>query len=284
MRGSAVNWNPRCQPLCHNDIIATRLSAVSRSRAEAGLPVRAAQPLRATLSTSIVLQPCWQPNLHNALTFPVSARARSVGCGPEAAEPHIRLPQPRRYQNSSYLRSSGSEERNQSLWRHLAARTLSGPPRRDPARVSVPRGWLGLRQVAGCVRPSSASHPPALRHGSSSARARSAACVRAQRSRSVAPVRVPCPPERGTSSSVRCQADVSPTAAQFDHDGAQAPVASFRDALLPIDLPAAPRGRHQPSIGCHLAPIAEVSIQTFEIQHGSDLRTDGLEPCEKRDR
>jgi hypothetical protein len=47
------------------------------------------------------------------------------------------------HQNSSYSRSSGSEERNQSLSRHLAARTLCGSLARDPARVCFLRGWRG---------------------------------------------------------------------------------------------------------------------------------------------
>jgi hypothetical protein len=98
MRGPLVNQNPLQHPFRHNGIIATHLAAALRSRAEAGLPVRAAQPLRATLPPGHNRAAVVQPNARSPLTHTpaVTARARpSFDCGPEAAEPHIRLPQPR---------------------------------------------------------------------------------------------------------------------------------------------------------------------------------------------
>ena len=65
---------------------------------------------------------------------------------------------------------------------------------------------------------------------------------------------------------------------------AQTPVAGFGDTLLSINLPAAPRRRHKPGIGSNLASIAEATIEAFKVEHGRDLRTDRLEPCEQSDR
>jgi hypothetical protein len=71
---------------------------------------------------------------------------------------------------------------------------------------------------------------------------------------------------------------------QLDHDVAEAPVAGLGDALLAINRPAAPRGRHQPRIGGHLTSVGKAPVETFKIEHRGNLRADRLEPREQRDR
>jgi hypothetical protein len=72
-----------------------------------------------------------------------SARAR---CSTAASTPR-NLTSGRRsrrlHQNSPCPKVSGPEGRDQSLWRHLAARTLHGPPA-GIGRIQSPRRWLKL--------------------------------------------------------------------------------------------------------------------------------------------
>jgi hypothetical protein len=91
------------------------------------------------------------------------------------------------HQNSSYPKSSGPEGRNHSLSRHLSARTLCGPPAEiRRGSTSLADGWVIYSVASGITRLSSRP-PPAPLHASHSARVRSAACGRAQRSRSAVP-------------------------------------------------------------------------------------------------
>jgi hypothetical protein len=64
----------------------------------------------------------------------------------------------RPHQNSSYSRSLSSIGRNQSLWRHLAARTLCGPPAEFSRGLEFPRAKAGcctLRAASGRLHRSS---------------------------------------------------------------------------------------------------------------------------------
>jgi hypothetical protein len=198
------------------------MATASRSRAEAGLAGRVAQPLRATLWPCIIDRPCGNRccrhvrsgqdigftryrlsgsavpfRLHNACRPEPIRRLRHRGrrtSHPVAAHRGW-------HQNPSYSRSSGSEGRNQSLSRHLAARTLCGAPAEiGQGSASRADGSYSVT-VARCVRPLSTPHPPVLLRASRSARARSATCVRARQ----------CQPVRGTNGSAHCQADASPT-------------------------------------------------------------------------
>src|ERR1700739_3737288 len=64
-------------------------------------------------------------------------------CGSAAAEPHIRSPLTSRLTPKSLmLEVVGLGRADQSLSRHLAARTLCGPPAEIGTRVSFPREWL----------------------------------------------------------------------------------------------------------------------------------------------
>jgi hypothetical protein len=60
MSGLWSTGNRSPDAILHTGIIAPRVAEVSRSRAGAGLPVRAAQPLRATPPASIIEAPCRQ--------------------------------------------------------------------------------------------------------------------------------------------------------------------------------------------------------------------------------
>ena len=164
----------------------SRLAGARSAALEGGPAAHASSVRRACRNGPALMR---DPPIPYRRPTPVHRRLR-----PRAAEPHIRSPLGRgRHQNSSYSRSSGSEGRDQSLWRHLAARTLSGPPDRDQARISLPHRWLVSLRVARCIRPPSRLLPLAPRHASHSATARSAACARAQQWRSAAPARVPVP-------------------------------------------------------------------------------------------
>jgi hypothetical protein len=64
----------------------------------------------------------------------------------------------RPHQNSSYSRSLSSIGWNQSLWRHLAARTLCGPPAEFSRGLEFPRakaGFCMLRAASGRLHRSS---------------------------------------------------------------------------------------------------------------------------------
>src|SRR6266581_406477 len=69
-----------------------------------------------------------------------------------------------------------------------------------------------------------------------------------------------------------------PQPGQLDHDVAQAPVAGLGDALLAINRPASPWGRHQPRISGHLTSVGKAPVETFKIKHRGNLRADRLEP------
>ena len=141
---------------------ATRLVAASRSRAEAGSPVREAQPLRAAPRPSTIDSTCGNNRCQHVPS------GQDVGCTRHRSSdrrtvrrhcaarpgPVLRLrPRGRRtshpvaahrgwHQNPSYSRSSGSEGRNQSLSRHLAARTYRGSIRNT---VTPPNRNLGAQ-------------------------------------------------------------------------------------------------------------------------------------------
>jgi hypothetical protein len=102
---STVNRSP--DAIFHNGIIAPRVAAVSRSRVEAGLPVRAAQPLRAAPPASTIETPCRQ----SGHISPAVCRSSLFvfAHGTRAAEPHIRSPRPRQSPKSLMLEVSGSE-------------------------------------------------------------------------------------------------------------------------------------------------------------------------------
>jgi hypothetical protein len=127
-------------------------------------------------------------------------RGRAGASGPRSIpcllspDPLLARPRPRRrgtshpvaarggwHQNPSCPKASGPEGRDQSLSRHLAARTLCGPPA-GIGRGQPPRRWLKLGDVARRIRPPSARHPPASLRGPRSARARSASGGRGRRS------------------------------------------------------------------------------------------------------
>ena len=208
---------------------ATRLVAASRSRAEAGSPVREAQPLRAAPRPSTIDSTCGNNRCQHVPS------GQDVGCTridrriavpvrrhcAARPGPVLRLRHRGRrtshpvaahhgwHQNPSYPRS-GARKGGTNLYRgilqpgHYAVR----PPR--SGRVNVPRGWLN--DVARGVRPLSTLPPPALRRTSHSARARSAACARVPRSSDPpCTAHAQCQPVRGTNGSVHCQADASPT-------------------------------------------------------------------------
>jgi hypothetical protein len=77
------------------------------------------------------------------------------------------------HQNSSYSRSSGSERAEPIFITASCSQDVMRSARRDPARISVPRGWRGspLTLRAG-IRPLSTQPPPALLPVSRSARGR----------------------------------------------------------------------------------------------------------------
>ena len=52
----------------------------------------------------------------------------------------------------------------------------------------------------------------------------------------------------------------------------------FRDALLLIDAATLPWAGSQARIRRQLPSVLEVAKQTFEVEHGSELRTNALEP------
>src|SRR6202521_1070526 len=99
---------------------------------------------------------------HSVDTTPVGP-SPFFDCGTEAAEPHIRSPLIAAGTKIPHTRgASGSEGRNQSLSRHLASRTLCGPPAAiRQGSASLADGWV-LRDVASCVRRLSTPHPPPL--------------------------------------------------------------------------------------------------------------------------
>ncbi len=115
--------------------------------------------------------------------IPLSARAL-----PHLRPRHRRTSHPvaayrGRHQNSSYSRSSGSERAEPILMTASRSQDVMRSARRDPARISFPRGWRGspLTLRAG-IRPLSTQPPPALLPVSRSARGRLAACGPAQQS------------------------------------------------------------------------------------------------------
>jgi hypothetical protein len=79
-----------------------------------------------------------------ALFAAAATRPQNLTSGRRASRPH---------QNSSYPRSLSSIGWNQSLWRHLAARTLCGPP------AEFSRDWSSLarRLVYVCCAPRQAA-------------------------------------------------------------------------------------------------------------------------------
>ena len=104
---------------------------------------------------------------------------------------------------SLVLEASGSGGWSQSLRRHLAARTLCGPP------TKIRRGnpsWM--LTCAGTMQPST-RRPPEPRPGLHSARPQSTACGRGQRWKSGGSARVHCRRGCGTNGSRRSQADVA---------------------------------------------------------------------------
>jgi hypothetical protein len=83
----------------------------------------------------------------------LSARARSSIAAPTPQNLTSGRRNRGRHQNSSYSRSSGSEGRNQSLSRHLTARTLCGPPAEiGRGSASLADGWCSVRLRAVSCR------------------------------------------------------------------------------------------------------------------------------------
>jgi hypothetical protein len=161
----------RC-PFCHNGMTATCLAAASRSRAEAGLPGRHSAALEGDAAAKhprqVVRQQAAAGALHradNSFTrhdrqiADHSVDITPVGpspffdCGSETAEPHIRSPLRRSSRlapKSLMLEVVGLGRANQSLSRHLAARTLCGPPAEiGQGSASLADGRV-LRDVASC--------------------------------------------------------------------------------------------------------------------------------------
>jgi len=87
------------------------------------------------------------------------------------------------HQNSSYSRASGSERAEPIFITASCSQDVMRSARRDPARISFPRGWRGspLTLRAG-IRPLSTQPPPALLPVSRSARGRLPACGQARQS------------------------------------------------------------------------------------------------------
>jgi hypothetical protein len=78
-----------------------------------------------------------------ALFAPAAPTPQNLTSGRRFSRPH---------QNSSYPRSLSSIGRNQSLWRHLSARTLCGPPAEFSRELEFPRakaGFCMLRAASG---------------------------------------------------------------------------------------------------------------------------------------
>jgi hypothetical protein len=95
-------------------------------------------------------------------------------CGANTAEPHIRSPLLAAAPKFLIPEVIELYRRNQSLWRHLSARTLCGPPAEFSRGLEFPReGWF--LYVARRVRRPSSQLPLGFRLGSHSARERSEA-------------------------------------------------------------------------------------------------------------
>jgi hypothetical protein len=91
MSGVWSTRNRSPDAISHDGIFAPRVAAEARSRAEAGLPVRVAQPLRATPPPRTIDVRC-QRSRHMFRRQCISVRAFIVHRDTRAAEPHIRSP------------------------------------------------------------------------------------------------------------------------------------------------------------------------------------------------
>ena len=174
----------------------------------------------------------------------------------------------------------GLEGRNQSLSRHLAARTLCGPPA-EIRRDQLPCRWrnsMTLYAGLGRLQHCALRHFPVCQ----------VAPERDQQAAGKGHDRDPTDP-----STLLADACTEPAAqlavglmphpqpSQLDHDMAQAPIAGFRDTLFPGDRAAAPRRRHQPGIGGHCPSVGKLATKALMVEHRSNLRTDRLELYEK---
>jgi len=111
---------------------------------------------------------CFQNNRRQAPALFVhpSSHRRNSYFGPSPLRAAATIPQnltsgrrsSRPHQNSSYSRSLSSIGWNQSSWRHLAARTLCGPPAEFSRGLEFPRakaGFCTLRAASGRLHRSS---------------------------------------------------------------------------------------------------------------------------------
>ncbi len=93
------------------------------------------------------------------------------------------------------------------------------------------------------------------------------ACQRDDRAFLVAPAAMADPvPEPVGERRVRLMAQPQPQLRQLDHRPSQPWIARLRDALFTIDRAASPGRRRQARIGGNLAPVFELSEQSFTRQ------------------
>ena len=114
-----------------------------------------------------VSRACRQVSVQSASLLSPRQPEPFLTCGLDTAEPHIRSPLIAAGTKIPHTRGHRArKERNQSLSRHLAARTLSGPPCRSRAEEgSVLPPTAGARcQLARGIMSSSASLPLAPPH------------------------------------------------------------------------------------------------------------------------
>jgi hypothetical protein len=109
-----------------------------------------------------VSRACRQASVQSASLLSPRQPEPFLTCGLDTAEPHIRSPLSGGHQNSSYSRSSDSERAEPIFITASCSQDVMRSARRDPARVSFPRGWRGspLTLRAGSGR---FQHSP-LRH------------------------------------------------------------------------------------------------------------------------
>jgi hypothetical protein len=149
MSGLSSTGNRSPDAIFHNGIIAPRVAAVSRSRAKAGLPVRAAQPLRAAPPASTIETPCRQSGHSSPAVSrfkPVHLRSRHQGRGtshPVAASAAVtKIPHARglRLGNGTNLYDGISQPERYQVRSPISAGTVSAP------RISrYVGGWASRR-------------------------------------------------------------------------------------------------------------------------------------------
>ena len=191
-----------------------------------------------------------------------------IGCGTDAAEPHIRSPYKRLTPKFLILEVIGLGKAEPIFITACCSQDIMQSARRDPARAIASCGWRdalsGSLTVSGrlqyCtlrnltqvdIAPQRDQQLASERHDGNPSHA---ACFRAN-----ARTEPPCEGAIGLVPH--------PQPGKFHHDVAQTRISCFGNALLSIDRAAAPRRRRQPGIGSHFAPIAKVPVKPFEIKH-----------------